>query len=94
MVANSRTSIRVDRLRPLNLPRPVNIELDHHALPTAVTSDNKRKAVESVGEIWQVDDEWWRERIARRYIEVMLEGGGHVVLYEDQITGKWFMQDP
>jgi hypothetical protein len=59
-----------------------------------VTSDNKRKAVESVGEIWQVDDEWWRERIARRYIEVMLEGGGHVVLYEDQITGKWFMQDP
>ncbi len=94
MVANSRTSIRVDRLRPLNLPRPVNIELDHHALPTAVTSDNKRKAVESVGEIWQVDDEWWRERIARRYIEVMLEGGGHVVLYEDQLTGKWFMQDP
>jgi hypothetical protein len=94
MVAHSRTSLRVDRLRPLNLPRPVDIELDHHTLPTAVTSEGRRKVVESVREIWQVDDEWWRDRLARRYVEVVLAGGGHVVLYEDQMTGKWFMQDP
>ena len=51
-------------------------------------------AVESVLESWHVDDEWWREPISRRYLEVILEGGKHVVLYEDFTTGDWFMQMP
>jgi hypothetical protein len=57
-------------------------------------SDTVGKAVESIIEIWHVDDEWWREPISRRYVEVILEGGKHVVLYEDLITSDWFMQNP
>lgn len=49
-------------------------------------------SVEAVIETWRVDDEWWREPISRRYVEVVLEGGRHVVLYEDLLTGNWFMQ--
>lgn len=52
------------------------------------------KAVVEILETWRVDDEWWRERIHRRYVEVVLEGGAHVVLYEDEMTGQWFMQRP
>jgi len=50
------------------------------------------RLVEAVLETWQIDDEWWREPISRRYVEVVLEGGGHVVLYEDLLTRNWFMQ--
>jgi hypothetical protein len=50
------------------------------------------KSIEAVIEVWRVDDEWWREVISRRYLEVVLEGGSHVVLYEDLVTGDWFMQ--
>ncbi len=54
---------------------------------------SKRK-VEEIIEVWRIDDEWWRAPISRRYVEVILEGGGHVVLFEDLATGSWFLQMP
>ena len=113
-----KTAARADQLRPLNLPRPVKVELDETGLPSAVTScfslstclpvrpENEEehseaidgslvgKVVEAIIETWHVDDEWWRERISRRYVEVILEGGKHVVVYEDLTTNDWFMQKP
>jgi hypothetical protein len=53
-----------------------------------------RREVESVNEIWRVDDEWWRQPISRRYIEVLMKGGKHSVLYLDMITNEWFEQTP
>ncbi|MGH9259293.1 MAG: hypothetical protein ACRD08_05230, partial [Acidimicrobiales bacterium] len=99
---------RVDRLRAINLPKPVTVELDAARRPVAVlvgkreTGNGKRQSdrppdrltVEFLGETWRIDDEWWRSPIARRYVEVMLDGGGRVVLYEDVITGEWWMQTP
>ncbi|HYL55986.1 MAG TPA: hypothetical protein VEU73_10485 [Gemmatimonadales bacterium] len=52
------------------------------------------KRVESIGENWRMDDEWWRQPIVRRYVEAVLEGGGRVLLFEDLITGEWFVQKP
>jgi len=52
------------------------------------------KRVEEVVETWIVQDEWWRAPIHRRYVEVVLEGGAHVVLFEDLTTGEWFLQKP
>ena len=92
MVADTGTPIRPHRLRPLNLPRSVSVELSEDDLPISVTLDGMRREVEEVGERWRIDDEWWRERIARRYVEVMLVGGGHVVVYEDLVNGGWFLQ--
>jgi hypothetical protein len=50
--------------------------------------------VESVLDSWQLEDEWWRHRISRRYVAVMLEGGKRALLFEDLITGEWFEQTP
>jgi len=52
------------------------------------------RAVEEIGEIWRIDDEWWRVPIHRRYVEAIIEGGRRVVLFEDIITGEWFVQKP
>jgi hypothetical protein len=43
---------------------------------------------------WQLDDEWWRQRISRRYVAVMLEGGKRMLLFEDLVTGEWYEQTP
>jgi len=51
-------------------------------------------AIEAVLETWRLDDEWWRQPIARRYHEVVIAGGGRVVLYVDLVTGEWWMQKP
>ncbi|MGH7644869.1 MAG: hypothetical protein ACREMR_04710 [Gemmatimonadales bacterium] len=99
---------RVDRLRAINLPKPVTVELDAEGRPVAVlvgkreTGNGKRQSarppvrlsVEFLGETWRIDDEWWRRPIARRYVEVMLESGGRVVLFEDLVMGEWWMQTP
>jgi len=82
--------LKTDRLRAINTPRRVEVELGAAGLPVRVD----RNVVESVGEIWRIDDEWWRVPIHRRYVEAILEGGKHVVLFEDVITGEWFVQTP
>ena len=137
MVPSSRTPLRPDRLRALNLPVSVVVVRDAWGRPTEVVENdggndggthdgppaerrsavppglggeeegNRRvgsmagegppgvgRRVEEVVEVWVVQDEWWRTPIHRRYVEVVLEGGAHVVLFEDLTTGEWFMQRP
>ena len=62
--------------------------------PESVAS---RKLVAAVnvfarGDVWRIDDEWWRERISRRYFRVTLAGGVIRVLYQDLVTGAWYEQ--
>ena len=88
---------RSDRLRALNVPRAIAVELDDTGLPARVrdggrgTGDEWR-IVEGIGDTWRLDDEWWRRPIARRYVEVILEQGGRMVLYQDLVSGEWFGQ--
>jgi len=96
MVAPARAPLRTDRLRAVNEPQPVAVELSADGSPAAVgriggSEDGK---IESINETWRIDDEWWRQTISRLYFEAMLEGGKRVVLFQDLITGNWFMQKP
>src|SRR2546422_1123234 len=64
-----------DRLRALNAPQRVRVELDEQRRPRVVKRKaGNEKRVESFGENWRMDDEWWRQPIVRRYVEVALEG--------------------
>ena len=88
---------RSDRLRALNVPRPVVVELGDDGLPARVRDEGRGtgdewRIVEEIGDTWRLDDEWWRQPIARRYVAVILEHGGRMVLYEDLVTGEWFGQ--
>jgi hypothetical protein len=94
--AEGGTRNRTDRLRALNVPYRVQVELDADGLPLGMRDAGCgiRRPVEAVGEVWRIDDEWWRQPISRRYIQVILDGGTHVVLFEDLSTGEWFAQKP
>jgi len=103
MVPSARAPLRVDRLRALNTPQPVEVALDIQGRPRAIRGAPGRaqagtvehgRAIETIGEVWRVDDEWWRQPVSRRYVEVVLEGGKHVVLFEDLMTGQWWLQQP
>ena len=98
MVPSSRAAVRADRLRALNVPEPVAVVLGADGRPAAVRRSDGQAVndctVEAVLENWRIDDEWWRQPIARRYYEVILDGGGRAVIFEDHITGDWFIQKP
>jgi hypothetical protein len=106
MFADPRAPLRAHGLRPLNTPRRVFVELSERSLPVALLEpapgaavlslgsnpEVSRRKVETIGEIWRVDDEWWRIPIARRYVEIILQGGKHVVLYHDLAKDEWYEQ--
>lgn len=128
MVPHTRAALRVDRLRALNVPTPVEVVVDADGIPVEVrpatgmcTTDNvscidgrattstssttarlldrptippPTGQVTDILETWRIDDEWWRTPITRRYIDVVLEGGTHVVLFEDLHSRAWFIQQP
>lgn len=100
MVAPSRAPLRTDRLRTLNEPQLVAVDLDAAGVPKAVKRQLRRSGgqeenaavVETILESWRIDDEWWRKFLSRRYFAVLLDGGARVVLFEDLVTHEWFMQ--
>jgi len=102
MVAPARTTLRTDRLRAVNEPKKTAVELDAKREPVAIRrsrdtgggQEATAAVVETILESWRIDDEWWRQLISRRYFAVVLMGGGRVVLFEDLVTGEWFMQTP
>ena len=52
-----------------------------------------RLAITSINDLWQVDDEWWRERpISRRYYQITTQNDRRLTIFRDQINGSWYWQ--
>ena len=87
MVTDSRATVRADRLRPLNLPRPIQVDAGGGS-PVRVGG----WAVEILDR-WRIDDEWWRPAsISRMYFRVVLDGGQVLTIFHDLIEGGWYLQ--
>jgi hypothetical protein len=93
MVAPAGAETRADRVRCLNLPRPVQVTVDTQSgLPVTLHERNRRHEVERVQDSWYVDDEWWREPISRYYVQVIFCDGAIRTLFHDRIADRWFEQ--
>ena len=93
MVASSGAETSADRLRSLNLPRPVQVTVDKQSgLPLALCERNCHREVECIQDSWYIDDEWWRDPISRRYVQVLLRDGEIRTLFHDCIANRWFEQ--
>jgi hypothetical protein len=81
------------RLKPLAKPVVVTVRTDEHGEPTYVRLPGKTaRRVETVRERWRIDDEWWRERISREYLAVVLDDGRMLTLYHDLSDDRWYAQ--
>lgn len=93
MVASSRTPASPDRVRALNLPRPVAVTLDAQSgLPRILHDRRGDRRIVRIQDEWQIDDEWWREPIRRRYLQVVLRDGALHTIFHDQTADRWFEQ--
>ena len=82
-----------ERLRPLNAPRSAHVTLSPSGHPVALRTPRGIRKVEAVLESWRIDDEWWRTRISRRYLSLLLEGGRPVTVFHDLVEDRWFIQE-
>jgi len=104
MVENTRAPLCAHRLRPVNIPQRVEVMLDAGGMPARIVNwrhgDHAARAgphdeaasIMVVIDSWRVDDEWWRQLITRRYFDVVLEEGAHVVVFQDLVTQEWYVQ--
>jgi hypothetical protein len=76
-------------VRRVNEPAPALVEAHVDGSPRRVN----RSVVALVREEWRVVDRWWTEDpVSRRYFDVVLAGGEHVVVFLDEEVGRWFSQ--
>ena len=61
--------------------------------PVALRLHERWFEVESVEDIWRIDDEWWRERaVSRMYYRCTVNSGMPVTVFHDLVGGKWYRQ--
>lgn len=94
MVADSGASGGDRRIRPLNLPRPVYVDIDEEGRPLIVTlPDRNALAVIDLVRSWRIDEGWWRERpVSRVYWQCVLEDGQFLTMFQDLLDGRWWRQ--
>jgi hypothetical protein len=92
MVENSRTAGGAGGVRLLNQPKPAAVEANKHGEPEAIVVQGRFQHVRAIHDSWRIDDEWWREEIARRYFTVELANGRKLTVYHDLVGGGWFAQ--
>lgn len=82
------------RIRPLNLPKPVGVDIDPEGRPLYVTlPDRKPQMVIDLVKSWRVDEEWWRENpISRIYWQCVLANGQFLTIFNDLSDGSWWRQ--
>ena len=94
------------QFRSLNLPVPIEVVEDSAERPMSIVLPPARSsrltqsrsltrslAVASINDLWQVDDEWWRETpISRRYYQVTTQDERRLTVFRDQLNGSWYWQ--
>ena len=80
-------------LRPLNVPRTLRVTTGRRGRPLLLHLGGGARRVWQILEIWQIDDEWWRDPVSRRYATLALEDGRIVTVYRDLLDGRWYLQE-
>ncbi len=92
-----RPKSNTNALRFLNQPRPIEVLTEHHAdhpgpVPVAVLQDGRARTIERLEDTWLLEDEWWRQRICRRYYQLALVDGVRLTVFHDCAADAWYAQ--
>lgn len=94
MVTHSGTTSRPDQLRPLNRPVPVTVTTNAAGnQPIALVINRSTHQVQRIQDTWIIEDEWWRQPIARQYFALLLDDGTRRTVYHDRVDNTWHLQD-
>ena len=94
MVTHSGTPARAHHLRALNQPIPVTVTLAAQiAQPATLVINRHTHTVQRVQDTWIIEDEWWRDPIARQYFALLLDDGTRRTIFHDRVANTWYLQD-
>ena len=57
------------------------------------TSKLAAQKITAINDLWQVNDEWWREHpISRRYYQITTQSDSRLIVFQDDLNGHWYWQ--
>ena len=57
------------------------------------TSKLAAQKITAINDLWQVNDEWWREHpISRRYYQITTQSDSRLTVFQDDLNGHWYWQ--
>ena len=70
----------------------VQVELDPTGQPARIRLDGETHGEVGVCNRWRVDDDWWRNLVARAYYKVVTRDGLLCTIYLDELRGTWHLE--
>ena len=77
---------------PLLIPKEVQVTANETGEPIAVILKNRQRRVRRIKNTWRIEDDWWKEEIARQYFELDLDSGSSITMFYDLLSRKWYQQ--
>ena len=72
--------------------RPIPVITNPLDEPLAFHWRGRRHQTEQITRQWRTDIDWWRVRVWRRHFKLCTDTGLLVIIYQDLLTGEWFLQ--
>ncbi len=87
------TEDRMERPVSVSLPPTISNRPTRSSRRPAQEAPIPRLAITAINDLWQVDDEWWRERpISRRYYQITTSKDRRLTIFRDPLNGSWYWQ--
>ncbi len=84
---------RMERPVSVSLPPTISNRPTRSSRRPAQEAQIPSLAITAINDLWQVDDEWWRERpISRRYYQITTQDDRRITIFRDQLNGDWYWQ--
>lgn len=71
---------------------PIRVECTAQGEPLVFTWNEQNHTVDMLIRQWRIDQGWWQKRLWRAYFRLSTHTGLLVILYQDLLTGEWFLQ--
>ena len=81
-----------DAIKPLHLPRPVEVQEGAEREPVSVCLERRWRPVALISDTWTFDLWWLPEPVARSYYRVDPGDGRQVTLFRDRTEDRWYRQ--
>lgn len=70
----------------------VQVETDADGTPIRIRMEGVTHGEVGICNQWRVDDDWWREPVARAYFKVVTRDGLLCTVFWDEIRGTWHLE--
>lgn len=72
--------------------QPIVVQVDAFNAPQQFRWQGYSHQVDNITQHWLIDTDWWEGRVWRAYFKLVTDSGALLEIYQDLLTGDWFVE--